>query len=905
MTEIAMAKTYDHMQVEEELYGWWEQHGFFRPEQQLAIGLADPKAEPFVISMPPPNVTGALHLGHAITSSIEDLLIRYNRMQGRPTLWVPGTDHAGIATQNVVERMLEKQGTTRQDLGRERFVQEVWSWKDEYHGRISAQQRRMGISCDWQRERFTLDDGLSAAVIEAFISLYNEGLIYRGYRLVNWCPRCASAISDLEVAYEEEQGTLYTFRYPLQEGGYLEVSTTRPETILGDTAVAVHPDDERYQHLVGKIALVPVLNRAIPIIADAYVDPEFGTGALKVTPGHDPNDYEIGLRHNLPMINIMNTDASLNQAAGAYAGLDRFVARKQLWADMQAAGLTVREEVRPHQVGHCDRCHTIVEPLLSEQWWVKMEGMAHAAAEAVRQGDIKIVPERFERVYFHWMENIRDWCISRQLWWGHRIPIWYGPDKQPFAARNEGDAQAQATAHYGKAVPLEQDADVLDTWFSSGLWPFSTLGWPAKTADLDTYYPTTVLETGYDIIFFWVARMIMMGLKFTDQVPFKYVYLHGLVRDEQGRKMSKSLGNVLDPLSLIAEYGSDALRFTLLTSGTPGNDMKLSVQRIEANRNFANKIWNATRFVLMNLASHELALDGASTAYHMHYQLPTPDQLGLADRWILSRLQGVQDEVTRLLNSWQLGEAGRQLYEFLWNEYCDWYIEAAKVRLYDGTPAEAQATRQVVAFVLEQSMRLLHPFMPFLTETIWQNLPALGGDNRAVIATAWPALRDHADEQADTIFARIQEMVRAIRNARSEYNVEPARRIAAQISAGAEAGLLADNLPVIASLARLDQAQVTIGAQLPAPEKAITLAVGGMTVYLPMAGLVDLEAEKTRLGKEIENIDGQLRKLDGLLNNPGFVNKAPANVLEREKSRQTELQEKREQLAARLATLMG
>ncbi len=905
MTEIAMPKTYDHTQVEEELYAWWEAHGFFRPEQQLASGLADPNAEPFVISMPPPNVTGALHLGHAITSSVEDLLIRYHRMQGRPTLWVPGTDHAGIATQNVVERMLEKQGTTRQALGREHFVQEVWSWKDEYHGRISAQQRRMGISCDWQRERFTLDDGLSDAVLEAFISLYKEGLIYRGYRLVNWCPRCASAISDLEVEYEEEQGTLYTFRYPLKEGGYLEVSTTRPETILGDTAVAVHPDDERYKDVVGKIALVPILNREIPVIADAYVDPEFGTGALKVTPGHDPNDYEIGLRHDLPMISIMNEDASLNEEAGPYEGLDRFAARKQLWADMQAAGFTVREEVRPHQVGHCQRCHTIVEPLLSEQWWVKMASLAEAAAAAVRQGEIKIVPERFERVYFQWMENIRDWCISRQLWWGHRIPIWYGPDGQPFAARSESDAQEQAIVHYGEAVHLEQDADVLDTWFSSGLWPFSTLGWPAETDDLQTYYPTTVLETGYDIIFFWVARMIMMGLKFTGEVPFKYVYLHGLVRDEQGRKMSKSLNNALDPLDLIAEYGSDALRFSLLTGSTPGNDMKLSVQRIEANRNFANKIWNATRFVLMNLATHELTVAERSTAYNMHYQLPDADQLGLPDRWILSRLEGVQNELTRLIQSWQLGEAGRQLYEFLWNEYCDWYIEAAKVRLYDGTPAEAHATRQVLAFVLEQSMRLLHPFMPFLTETIWQNLPGLGGEQRALIATAWPALAGYTDARADAIFARIQEMVRAIRNARSEYNVEPVRRIAAQISAGADAGLLRDNLPVIAALARLDLAQVTIAAELPAPEKAITLAVGGMTVYLPMAGLVNLDAERARLGKEIENLDGQLRKIDGLLGNPGFVNKAPANVLEREKGRQVELQEKRDQLAARLATLVG
>lgn len=649
MTEISMPKAYDHMQVEEELYQWWEEQGFFQPEQQLEVGLADPNAKPFVISMPPPNVTGALHLGHAITSSIEDLLIRYNRMKGRPTLWMPGTDHAGIATQNVVERMLSQQGTSRHELGRERFVQEVWNWKDEYHGRISAQQRRLGISCDWHRERFTLDDGLSEAVLEAFITLYNEGLIYHGYRLVNWCPRCASAISDIEVEYEEEQGILYTFKYPLKEGGHIEVSTTRPETILGDTAVAVHPDDERYKDMVGKTALVPMLNREIPIIADAYVDPEFGTGALKVTPGHDPNDYEIGLRHDLPMINIMNRDATLDSEAGPYEGLDRFAARKQLWADMEEAGLTMRAEARPHQVGHCERCHTIVEPLLSEQWWVKMEPLAKPAIDAVRNGDIKIVPERFNRVYFNWMENIRDWCISRQLWWGHRIPIWYGPDGHAFAARSESDAQEQAIAHYGDAVHLEQDPDVLDTWFSSGLWPFSTLGWPTQTDDLAKYYPTSVLETGYDIIFFWVARMIMMGLKFTGEVPFSHVYMHGLVRDETGTKMSKSLGNVLDPLDLIAEYGSDALRFTLLTGSTPGNDMKLSVQRIEANRNFANKIWNASRFVLMNMSGHALDLDPANKPYDMRYALPANEELAMADRWILSRLQGVQNDVGRLV----------------------------------------------------------------------------------------------------------------------------------------------------------------------------------------------------------------------------------------------------------------
>ena len=903
MSDNSMPKAYDHRIVEEPLYDWWEQHGYFTPEKQAEIGQSDPDAEPFVISMPPPNVTGALHLGHAITNSVEDMLIRYNRMLGRPTLWVPGTDHAGIATQNVVERKLDEQGLTRHHLGRERFVREVWDWKDEYHGRITAQQKRMGISCDWRRERFTLDDGLSDAVLDTFIRLYKEGLIYRANYLVNWCPRCTSAISDLEVEYEEVHGNFYTFRYPLKEGGFLEVSTTRPETILGDTAVAVHPDDERYRHAVGKTAIVPILGREIPVIADEYVDPAFGTGALKVTPGHDPNDYEIGKRHHLPMINIMNQDATLNDEAGPYAGLDRNAARKKLWQDMEEAGLTVRVEERAHQVGHCQRCNTVVEPLLSVQWWVRMPPLAEPAIEAVRSGDIQIVPQRFERVFFHWMESIRDWCISRQLWWGHRIPIWYGPDGHAFAARSESHAQEQAIAHYGEAVRLEQDPDVLDTWFSSGLWPFSTLGWPQETEDLAQYYPTTVLETGYDIIFFWVARMIMLGLKCTGEVPFRYVYLHGLVRDEQGRKMSKSLGNALDPLDIIAEYGSDALRFSLLTGGTPGNDMKLSVTRIESNRNFANKIWNAARFVIMNLEGDRLDVATHADPFNASYALPAPEMRSLADQWILSRLQRTQDEVTRLVDNWQLGEAGRQLYEFLWSEYCDWYIEAAKTRLYGGSPAQAHATRQTLAFVLEHSMRLLHPFMPFVTEAIWQNLPELVGNGRALIVSRWPHLTGLLNERADEDFTRLQEAVRAIRNARSEYDVEPAKRISAQFSAAEQLTLVTENLAQLVNLARLDPDQVTVAADLQAPDKAVTLATGGMTIYLPLAGMVDLEAERTRLEKEMAQLEEQIRRSNDLLANPGFINKAPAQVIERERAKQAELGERKSQLTLRLNEL--
>ena len=918
-----MPTIYDPQQWEEKLYEWWESMGFFRPEQQIDSGLADPDAPPFVISMPPPNVTGALHLGHATTSAIEDMLVRYHRMAGRPTLWVPGTDHAGIATQNVVERKLAEAGTTRHELGRVRFLQEVWDWKDEYHGQISGQQRRMGISCDWSRERFTLDDGLSDAVLEAFIRLYNDGLIYRGNYLVNWCPRCESAISDLEVEHEPIEGKLYTFRYPLQkphgdapDAAHVEVSTTRPETILGDTAVAVHPQDDRYAHLIGKTALVPMLDREIPIIADEHVDPQFGAGALKVTPAHDPNDYQIAQRHDLPYLNIANHDGSLNAAAGPYAGLDRFAARQKLWQDMRAAGLVVDEKPHVHEVGHCQRCHTIVEPLLSTQWFVKTKPLAEDAIAAVRDGRIKIVPQRFERNYYHWMENIRDWCISRQLWWGHRIPIWYGPDGQQFAARSESDALEQAIERYGATVELKQDDDVLDTWFSSALWPFSTLGWPqveereatgdaaSHSSDLARYYPTTVLETGYDIIFFWVARMIMMGLYFTDEAPFEYVYLHGLVRAEDGRKMSKSLGNALDPLDLISEYGNDALRFTLLTGSTPGNDMKLTVSRIEANRNFANKIWNAARFVLMNLAADEIKLDEGDGPNSLTFTLPPASQQTLADRWILSRLNAVQSHVTQLIEGWQLGEAGRQLYEFLWSEYCDWYIEAAKPRLYGGQPEARHATRQVLAHTLEQSLRLLHPFMPYVTEAIWSHLPGVSQQAEALMTQRWPRAAPRRDAPAEEAFARIQEIVRAIRNARAEYNVEPGRRIAAVFAAGGR-GLVQDNLELFTNLARLDEAQVVVESSANRSDSgpSVQLSAGGITTYLPLAGMVDLAAERKRLEKELANVDGQISRAQGLLGNQNFVGKAPEQVVQRERDKLKELAARRQQVAASLAQL--
>ncbi len=903
-----MPKAYDSSQTEEKLYAWWESQGYFKPETQIKKGQVDADAQPFVISMPPPNVTGALHLGHAITSAVEDMLIRYHRMKGRPTLWVPGSDHAGIATQMVVERHLQEAGTSREELGRERFVSEVWDWKDEYHGRITAQQRRMGISCDWERERFTLDDGLSDAVIEAFLRLYNDGLIYRGTYLVNWSPGLQTAVADLEVEYFEEPGTLYFFKYMLADnsGDFLPVATTRPETILGDTAVAVHPEDERFQKFIGQKVLVPMIGRKIPVIADEYVDRAFGTGALKITPGHDPNDYEIGQRHDLPIINIMNKDATLDEEAGPYLGLDRFEARKQIWADMEDAGLTIKTQPHTMRVPRAQRGGEVIEPLISTQWFVKMEPLAKPARAAVRSGRIQIVPERFEKTYFHWLENIRDWCISRQLWWGHRIPIWYGPDGHPFAARNQSHALEQATEYYGETVHLNQDPDVLDTWFSSGLWPFSTLGWPEQTDDLAKYYPTNVMETGYDILFFWVARMIMLGLRFTGEVPFETVYLHGLVRAEDGRKMSKSLGNVLDPLDLVRDYGLDAMRFSLLTGGTPGNDMKLSLTRIESNRNFANKIWNAARFVIMNLEDATLPIEGES--FHARYKLPPHESMALADRWILSRLSTLEGEVERLVESFQLGEAGRQLYDFLWNEYCDWYIEASKPRLYDGDDKESQATRQVLAYVLERSLRLLHPFMPFVTEAIWQNLPGIGDAAQALIIARYPTAQNRAaeagvDDEAVENFGRVQETVRAIRNARAEYDVEPSRRIAALISADGYTETLRESLPALASLARLDAEQTIVGDALDAPEKAVTLTAGGITTYLPLAGLVDLDAERARLEKEMANVEQQLQRVNGMLANEKFTSKAPAEVVERERSRKAELKGQQGQLKERLAEL--
>jgi valyl-tRNA synthetase len=884
MSDFILPKAYDFRGVEERLYAWWESQGYFRPRP--AEGR-----RPFVISMPPPNVTGELHLGHALTIAVEDLMIRVQRMRGVPTLWVPGTDHAGIATQLQVEKhLLRTEEVTREEIGRDEFVRRTWEWKAKYGGIITQQLRRLGASCDWERERFTLDDGLSRAVRTAFVQLYHKGLIYRGSYLINWSPGLRTAVSDLEVEYAEEQGTLYYFKYPIAGSDeFIPVATTRPETILGDTAVAVHPDDERYRHLIGKTCLVPILKRTIPVIHDTYVDREFGTGALKITPGHDLADYEIGQRHGLAIVNVLNTDATMNENAGPYAGLDRFECRKRLWADMQASGLTIKTEPYAMQIPRSQRGGEIVEPMVSTQWFVKMRPLAEPALEAVRRGEIRIVPERFTKVYYNWLENIRDWCISRQLWWGHRIPAWHCRACGKTTVEMEDPAMC---AHCGSSE-VEQDPDVLDTWFSSGLWPFSTLGWPLETEDLRAYYPTSVMETGYDILFFWVARMIMSGLEFTGRVPFHTVYLHGLVRDELGRKMSKTAGNVVDPVKLMDEFGTDALRFSLLTGSTPGNDMNISLQRVEASRNFANKLWNAARLVLGALER----TPGRPPA------LPEPT---LADRWILTRLAHLRREVHRLFEAYQFAEAGRQLYEFVWGEFADWYLEASKLQM-DESPARTWLTTCTLVTVVEQCLRMLHPFMPFVTEELWQRLrrAALAsrgqfalseGWGEALMTAPWPEPDQTVDDEAIVQFDTVREVVTAIRNARSEKNVPASTRMAATFVAGPRARLLESQRRTIVTLARLSADEVSIQAELAErPTDAIPLVAGTIEVYLRSAGAVDRQAEALRLRKELAEVESQIERLRALLVGE-FATRAPAPVVEKARGRLTELEQARDRL---------
>lgn len=868
-----MPKNFNFAESEKRIYAWWEKQRWFKPE------VAPPDAEPFTISIPPPNVTGALHTGHALFASLEDLMIRYERMRGKAALWVPGSDHAGIATQLQIEKMLHDEGTSRQEIGREEFLARTWAWKEKYGGQITGQLRRMGASCDWDRERFTLDDGLSNAVIEVFVRLYEQGLIYRGPRLVNWSPGLQTAVSDLEVEREEEQGKLYYFKYPVEGGEFIPVATTRPETILGDTAVCVHPDDERYKHLIGKTAYVPVLNRPIPIIADEYVDREFGTGALKITPAHDFNDYELAGRHNLKLISVMNRDATMNAEAGQYGGLDRFAAREKLWKDMEALGLTIKVADHTYIVPRTQRGGEIVEPMMSIQWFLKMQPLAEQGLAAVRDGRIKIVPERFEKVYYHWLENIQDWCISRQLWWGHRIPAWFGPNGE---------------IHVGKEPPTGEgwtpEEDVLDTWFSSGLWPFSTLGWPEETPDLKRFYPTAVMETGYDILFFWVARMIMMGLWFTDTVPFHTVYLHGLIRDKFGRKISKTLGNAVDPLELVDQFGADPLRFTLVTSGTPGNDINLDTDRVEANWRFVNKIWQMANFITGNL-------DG-----NLPPGAPPASELDLPSRWIMSRLNRLVTSVQYLFDIYQYGEAGKQVYEFLWSEFADWYIEISKYPLYEGDAVAKENTRRVLVHVLDTCLRLLHPYMPFVTEEIWGYIPHEG---EALIIAKWPvADNTYLNEQAETEMNVLMDLVRGIRNARTEYNVDPAKRIAASFAPGSYESALKRYSYLFARLCNVSEVNM-LSAGASAPDDSASVIVSDVTAYLPLAGMIDVAAECERLTKEQRKLQEQIEKSQTMLGNEQFVSRARPEVVERERTKLVDLQASMAQIAERLSALCG
>ena len=839
MSETNLPKAYDFTATEKRLYEWWEKSGFFKPASDPKGPKFDPSQKTFVITIPPPNVTGELHLGHAMFVSMEDLMIRHARMNGFSTLWVPGSDHAGIATQLQVEKMLVKEGTSREKVGREEFLRRTWEWKEKYGGMIYNQIRRLGASCDWDRTRFTLDEGLSRAVREAFVRLYEKGLIYRGLRMINWSPGLKTAVSDLEVEYSEENGTLYYFKYMLADGSgdYIPVATTRPETILGDSAVAVHPEDERYQKFIGKMVVVPMVGREVPVIADEYVTREFGTGGLKVTPAHDPNDYALGKKHNLAFISMLDTSAKVNENGGAYQGLDRFDCRKKLWADMKEAGLVIKEEPYLIKVPRSQRGGEIVEPMVSTQWFVTIKPLADAALDAVRDGSIKIVPERFTKVYYNWLENIEDWCISRQLWWGHRIPVWYCKDCGEVICTREDPTKCPKCG----SSHLEQDPDVLDTWFSSGLWPFSTLGWPEKTPDLEYFYPTAVMETGYDILFFWVARMIMMGIEFTGKPPFHTVYLHGLIRDEHGAKMSKTKGNVIDPLGVMNEMGTDALRFTLLVGSTPGNDANLSIKKVEANRNFANKIWNIGRFIIGTVEDAPKSAKGKA-------------DWTLADSWIWARLQELIRTVDRLFETYQYGEAGRQIYDFLWNDFADWYVEIAKLQMADGGD-RAYYTAVTLVRVLDTALRLLHPFTPFVTEEIWGHLKAAGagladatpdgGWEEALMLAHWPKAQASEGWEDGKIadFNRVQEVVRAIRNARTEKKVTPGKKIAATIVAGENKAVLESQKKTLTALAFLDESQLTLtDAVKSAPEGALALLVAGVEIYLPLAGMVDMDA---------------------------------------------------------------
>ena len=865
-------KLYDPQKVEDRLYDFWQKKHYFH-------ATADSKKKPYTIVIPPPNITGQLHMGHALDNTLQDILVRYKRMQGYAVLWLPGTDHASIATEAKIVEAMRKEGITKEQIGREAFLERAWAWKEKYGGRIIEQLKKMGSSCDWERERFTLDEGCSKAVNEVFVNLYNKGLIYRGERIINWCPHCKTSISDAEVEYTEQDGFFWHIKYPLADGsGYLELATTRPETMLGDTAVAVNPNDERYRALVGKELILPIVNKKIPIIADEYVEMDFGTGVVKITPAHDPNDFEVGLRHHLPVINVLNEDATINENGGEYAGLDRYEARKRIVEKLDELGLLVRVEPHVHNVGTCYRCSSTVEPRVSKQWFVKMEPLAKPAIAAVEEGKTKFVPERFEKIYFHWMENIRDWCISRQLWWGHRIPAYYCDECGEMVVSKEPVTVCPKC----KSTHVHQDPDTLDTWFSSALWPFSTLGWPEKTEDLKYFYPTDTLVTGYDIIFFWVARMIFSGIEHMGEVPFKTVLIHGLVRDAQGRKMSKSLGNGIDPLEMIAAYGADALRLTLATGNSPGNDMRFSDEKITASRNFANKLWNASRFILMNLPDE--------------LETTLPEELTVEDKWFLSKYNTLVREVTDNIDKFELGIAVQKLYDFIWDIMCDWFIELTKPRIQEGGKTAENAQR-VLVFVMSGTLKLLHPFMPFITEEIWQALPHEG---ESIMVSEWPKYDEKlCFKSEETEFEVLMDAIRAIRNTRSQMNVPPSKKADLFIETR-HREIFENGKKFLERLASAAEIHVAEKFDM---DGAVQVVANGSKTLIPLDELVDKDKERARLQKEKASCEKELAIISGKLSNEGFLAKAPAAVVEGEKAKLAKVREKLELIENSLAKL--
>ncbi|WEA38171.1 valine--tRNA ligase [Lysinibacillus fusiformis] len=878
MTEnISMPTKYDPQSIEAGRYEWWLQGKFFEAQPESG-------KEPYSIVIPPPNVTGKLHLGHAWDTTLQDILIRMKRMQGYDALWLPGMDHAGIATQAKVEAKLREDNITRYDLGREKFLEKTWEWKEEYAGHIRDQWAKLGLGLDYTRERFTLDKGLSEAVNTVFVQLYEKGLIYRGERIINWDPAAKTALSDIEVIYQDVQGAFYHMKYPLADGsGYVEVATTRPETMLGDSGVAVHPEDERYQHLIGKTVILPIVGREIPIVADDYVDMEFGTGVVKMTPAHDPNDFEVGNRHNLERILVMNEDGTMNELAGKYNGMDRFECRKQIVADLQEAGVLIRIEEHMHSVGHSERSGAVVEPYLSAQWFVKMQPLADSSLELQKdqEGKVNFVPARFENTYSRWMENIRDWCISRQLWWGHQIPAWYHNETGEIYVGKEAPADADNWT---------QDEDVLDTWFSSALWPFSTMGWPDEAnAEYKRYYPTNTLVTGYDIIFFWVSRMIFQGLEFTEQRPFKDVLIHGLVRDGEGRKMSKSLGNGVDPMDVIEQYGADSLRYFLATGSSPGQDLRYTTEKVEAVWNFSNKIWNASRFALMNM-------DGMT-----YDEIDLTGEKSVADKWILTRLNETIERVTSLAERYEFGEVGRELYNFIWDDFCSWYIEMAKLPLYGEDETAKKTTRSILAYVLDQTMRLLHPFMPFITEEIWQHLPH---DGESITVAAWPTVRTdlHFADEADNM-KLLMDIIRSVRNIRAEVNTPMSKKVPLFISAkdAATVAVLEANKAYLEKFCNPDT--LTIGEGLEAPGQSMTAVITGAQVFLPLVGLINLEEEIARLEKELEKWAKEVKLVTGKLSNEKFVSKAPEALVNVEREKLADYESKHAVVLKRLEEL--